>query len=305
MSISPMKNVPAARHKAIYLFLFITLLLSAVVWILTIHAGGKAGGFGNRVYGYGIMWCPALAAYITCKILRRNISGLAWQWGNSRYLIWSYLTPLLYCATAYTVVWALGGGGFYNQAFLESMQADLAWNNIPTNVFLLLFFILQGTIGLIPSMATALGEEIGWRGFLLPEIAASTNSYTKTSLIMGLIWAIWHYPLLIFGNYNAGAPSLYSLATFTLGVISVSFVFTWFRLKSNTLWTGVMLHASHNLFIQAVFNPITIEYKNTKYFTGEFGIALPLISFILAIYFWSKRKELVNVQSPLCNQASR
>jgi len=65
----------------------------------------------------------------------------------------------------------------------------------------------------------------------------------------------------------------------------VSFVFTWFRLKSNSLWTGVMLHASHNLFIQAVFNPITIEYKNTKYFTGEFGIALPLISFILAIYF--------------------
>ncbi|QNK63496.1 CPBP family intramembrane metalloprotease [Pedobacter sp. PAMC26386] len=292
-----MENVQTSSRKAIFTFLFFILLLSSVVWVLTIHAGVKTGSFGNRVYGYGIMWCPALAAYITCKILGRNISDLAWQWGKSKYILWSYLIPLLYALAAYTIVWSFGGGGFYNQTFLAKMQEDLGRNNIPSGLFIILFCILEGSIGLLPSIATALGEEIGWRGFLLPEIATSTNSYTKTSLIMGLIWAIWHYPLLIFGNYNAGAPSWYSLITFTLGIISVSFIFTWFRLKSNSLWTGVMLHASHNLFIQAVFNPITIENKNTKYFTGEFGLVLPIISFLLAIYFWSRRKELAGISS--------
>lgn len=286
------------RRRAIFIFLFTTLVLSSVVWLLTIHAAGKTGTFGNRVYGYGIMWCPALAAYITCKILRRNIADLAWQWGKPKYLFWSYLIPLLYTLIIYTIVWIFGGGGFYNQSFLTQMQHDLGWVNVPPVIFLILFLILQGVIGLLPSMATALGEEIGWRGFLLPEIAGSTKSFTKTSLIMGLIWAVWHYPLLIFGNYNAGAPSWYSLVMFTIAITCESFIYTWFRLKSNSLWTGVMLHASHNLFVQAVFDPITVENSHTRYYTGEFGIALPIITFLLAIYFWTRRKELPGLSGP-------
>jgi membrane protease YdiL (CAAX protease family) len=287
------------RRRAIFIFLFTTLTLSSVVWLLTIHAAGKTGSFGNRVYGYGIMWCPALAAYITCKILRRNIADLAWQWGKPKYLLWSYLTPFFYTLTGYSIVWICGGGGFYDQPFLAKMEQDLGWTNVPPGIFLILFVILQGVIGILPSMATALGEEIGWRGFLLPEIAGSTKSYTKTSLIMGLIWAVWHYPLLIWGNYNAGAPAWYSLITFTIGVMSITFIFTWFRLKSNSLWTSVMLHASHNLFVQAVFNPITIENSHTRYFTGEFGIVLPVISLFLAIYFWRRRKELPVLSCPV------
>jgi len=287
-----MEKEQNSRRKAIYIFLAVTLALSSVVWLLTIHSAGKTGSFGNRVYGYGIMWCPALAAYITCKILGRNISDLAWQWGKAKYLLWSYLIPLFYTVIGYTIVWICGGGGFYNKTFLAQMEHDLGWTNVPPGVFLILFVILQAVIGILPAMATALGEEIGWRGFLLPEIVGTTKSYTKTSLVMGLIWATWHYPLLIFGNYNAGALSWYSLIAFTIGVMSITFVFTWLRLKSNSLWTSVMLHASHNLFVQAVFNPITVENSHTKYFIGEFGIVLPSISLLLAIYFWTRRKEL-------------
>lgn len=285
-------EVQTPRLKAASIFLSITLLLSSIVWLLTIHTLGKTGSFGNRVYGYGIMWCPALAAYITCKIVGRNISDLAWQWGKPKYMLWSYLTPFLYAFIGYTIVWICGAGGFYNATFMAKMQEDLGWTNVPAGVFLVMFLILQGVIGLIPSIATALGEEIGWRGFLLPEISGSTRSYTKTALITGLIWAVWHYPLLIFGNYNSGGPSWYALVTFTIGVISVSFIATWFRLKSNSLWSGVMLHASHNLFIQVVFDPITVNYPGTKYYTGEFGIVIPAITLLFAIYFWTRRKEL-------------
>ncbi len=58
---------------------------------------------------------------------------------------------------------------------------------------------------MLGSMATALGEKIGWRGFLVPKLATATRSYPKTALMSGVIRAVWHFPLLIFGNYNAEA----------------------------------------------------------------------------------------------------
>lgn len=217
---------------------------------------------------------------------------MAWGWGATKYMTWSYFTPFFYTLVGYTIVWTCGGGGFYNKGYLGQLAHDLGWDKVLSGVFLILFLLLQGTIGFLPGLATALGEEIGWRGFLLPELAADTKSFTKTSLIGGLIWAVWHYPLLLFGNYHGDGPALLSLINFTVGVVAANFIWTWFCLKSNSLWTGVMLHASHNLFIQVVFDPITIENKYTKYLTGEFGVVLPIISVLLAIYFWTRRKEL-------------
>lgn len=81
-----------------------------------------------------------------------------------------------------------------------------------------------------------------------------------------------------------------------MSVVSISFVYTWFRLKSNSLWTGVMLHARHNLFVQRFFTPITIATSQSKYFIDEFGAVLPLMSLLLAFYFWTRRHELVPSQ---------
>ncbi len=75
-------------------------------------------------------------------------------------------------------------------------------------------------------------------------------------------------------------------------VVSISFVFAWFRLKSGNLWTGVFLHASHNLFIQGVFTPLTSDTGKTKYIIDEFGAALAIVSIIVAFIFWKKRSEL-------------
>jgi len=249
-----------------------------------------------RMYGYGIMWCPALAALVSCKILGRKFSVLAWQWGMPKYQWWCYFIPLLYALAAYLIIWLIGWGGFYNKAFISNAAKELGWTGLPTGVFIILFFIVEGTIGLPGSIATALGEEIGWRGFLVPELS-KLNSYTRTSLISGIIWSVWHYPLLVFGDYNNGTPAWYGLTCFTIMVVSISFVFTWFRLKSNSLWTGVLLHASHNLFIQAFFSPITTDTGHTKYFIDEFGAVVPSVCLLLAVYFWSRRKELPHYNS--------
>ena len=278
--------------KSILIFLLLTFTLSAIVYALTLHAG-TTGRIGGRIYGYGIMWCPALAAFLTCKILRLKISGLAWQWGNPKYQWQCYFIPILYALAAYLIIWLTGWGVFYNKIFVSQAAHELGWSNLPPAVFIVLFFIVEGVIGMAGSMATALGEEIGWRGFLVPELyKVTSSSYTKTSLISGAIWAVWHYPILIFGGYNNGAPPWYGLICFTVMVISISFIFTWFRIKSNSLWTGVMLHASHNLFIQGFFTPITTETSHSKYFIDEFGCVVPAVCLMLAIYFWFKRKEL-------------
>ena len=72
----------------------------------------------------------------------------------------------------------------------------------------------------------------------------------------------------------------------------MSFVFAWMRLKSGSLWTGVLLHASHNLFIQDFFDRITTDTGKTKYVIGEFGAGLAIVCIFFAAYFWTRRGEV-------------
>jgi membrane protease YdiL (CAAX protease family) len=287
-----MENSIQQSRKGVGLFLLFTFGLSSIFYFLIIHTGKLGSGFG--LYVTGLMWCPALSGLITTKLLKRKISGLAWQWGKPSYQLWSYLVPLIYGIVTYLIIWLTGWGGFYNHKFVDQVGKAFGWSNLPNGIVILLYLVVTGIWGMAGSCSTALGEEIGWRGFYVPEMYKLT-SYTKTSLIVGITWAIWHFPILIFADYNSGAPVWYGLTCFTVMVASMSFIFTWFRIKSNSLWTAVILHASHNLFIQEFFTPMTVYNSHTKYFIDEFGAVLPVIAVIAAIYFWSRRGELVKV----------
>lgn len=283
-------------RRAIRLYLLFTFALSAIVYVLTIHAKDQ-GRIAGRIYGYGIMWCPALATLITCRVLGRDFRSLGWHWPRAKDQLLCYLIPIAYALIAYVIIWLAGWGGFYNTAFVTQAARELGWTGLPTGVFIVAFFVVEGVIGLIGSMSTALGEEIGWRGFLVPELSKVT-SYTKTSLISGIVWSVWHYPILIWGNYNNGTPAWYGMLCFTVMVISMSFIYTWFRLRSGSLWTGVMLHASHNLFIQVFFTPITLASVKTKWYSDEFGAVVPAVTLCFAIYFWSRCGSLQPLSVP-------
>ena len=246
----------------------------------------------------GLMWCPGISALITMKLLKRNISDLGWKWGKTKYQLWSYLIPLLYALIAYLVIWVFGWGGFYDKEFVVRLTDSFGFGEIGSGFIIAFYFILFGVFGTIRSASSALGEEIGWRGFLVPELY-KTQGFTKTSLISGIIWGIWHLPILLFADYNSGTPSWYAMSCFMVLIISMSFIYTWFRIKSGSLWTAVILHASHNLFIQRIFTPLTEDTGNTAYYIDEFGIVLPIVGIGFAIYYWSKRKEL----KPVPNKA--
>jgi len=57
------------------------------------------------------------------------------------------------------------------------------------------------------------------------------------------------------------------------------------RLKSGSIWLGVVLHAAHNTFIQQFFDPLTVDKSKTRHIAGEFGAGLAAISILLAFYF--------------------
>lgn len=287
-----MENQTDTKFKPIIIFLSITFALSAIFYFLIIYSGTLDGGAGQ--YVMGLMWCPGISALITMKILKRNISDLGWKWGKTKYQIKSYLIPLLYTFIAYIIIWSFGWGKFYNGETVNWITKSFGLGEIGSGFSILFYLILVGVFGIIGSMSSALVEEIGWRGFLVPELYKS-QGFTKTSLITGLIWGVWHLPILLFADYNSGTPSWFAMPCFMVLIISISFIYTWFRMKSGSLWTGVILHGSHNLFIQAIFTPLTEDTGNTPYYIDEFGIVLPIVAIGFSIYYWSKRNELKTI----------
>jgi uncharacterized protein len=270
-------------------FLILTLAFSSIFYFLIIKSGHLGAGRGS--YVLGLMWSPAVAAMLTRKIHGQSLGTLGWRWGATRYQIMSYLIPLAYATIAYGLVWIFRLGGFYDRQFVANMGQSFGLGALPARAAIALYFLFSATVGMVRSCSSALGEEIGWRGFLVPQLAKS-HSYTVTALASGIIWSIWHYPVLIFADYNSGTPTWYALLCFTVMVVSISFVLAWMRLKSGSLWTAMLLHASHNLFIQGFFDPITTDTGRTKYIIGEFGAALPLVCIAFGFYFWTRRREL-------------
>lgn len=280
-----MRDTPT---RAALLYLLFTLLFSSIIWALIIWSGHLGMAFGMMITA--IMWCPALAALASCRVLGRSFRSLAWRWPEWQYIAAAYFVPLAYAGIAYGAVWALGLGG-WNQNLVGLVAQRFGLRGMPSWTVFVLWLLFTATAQFILRIATALGEEIGWRGFLVPELAKQM-SFTKLSLFSGIVWAAWHAPLLLFADYNAGTNRWYAMTCFTVMIVATSFIFAWLRLKSQSLWPPAVLHASHNLFIQTVFDNMMRDAGKTQWYTTEFGVALAVVTAIFAVYFWTRRPEV-------------
>jgi membrane protease YdiL (CAAX protease family) len=269
--------------KKIALFYALTLFFSNIFNAFVLFGGRMDAG--NLLYVTGAMWSPALAALATKRIFREPIAELPWKWGGARYAWLGYLIPLAYALPVYLIAWLTPLGGFLDADFLKHTAEQFGWSNFPPSLVLALFVVFTATLGLVGKTSRALGEEIGWRGFLVPELSKVVG-FTGVSLISGLMWAAYHFPVLLFGDYNKGAPAWYSLACFTLMVVADSFILAWLTLRSKSLWPAAIFHGSHNLFIQSIFTPLTRDTGPTKYIIDEFGIGLVITIGIAAIFTW-------------------
>lgn len=285
--------------KQIVTFLCLVFLFSSLPYFLMVHSNHI--GAGNGLVVRLVMWCPAAAAFATCALFRIDTRTLGWKWRPLRYEALGYYLPLLYAVPVYVVVWIAVRGSFGLAAFESEAAESLHMAGSPHLATFGLMIPMLATLGVIGSLANALGEEIGWRGFLLPRLVGQFG-FTFGCVVSGLIWAVWHYPGLLWADYNAGTNPAYAMTCFTCMVVAMAFVMGWLRLKSGSLWPCAMLHASHNLFIQAILDRMTASTGRALYFTTEFGCGLALAIGATAVYFWTRRRELDHVSATTMNQ---
>ena len=268
--------------------MFLTLALSSIFYYLIISAGRVMAADG--LYAFGLMWCPGIAGILTRLIYQKNVRNFGWGWGKTRYQVLSYILPFFLFSVIYIPVWITGFGGFSKEDFTHHI-ADSGGLNEPLSFGLSV--LIQATLGFLLCVLPAIGEEIGWRGFLTPELTKRIG-FTKASLLIGIIWALWHFPLFLI-DFAEGTPKLLALVCFTLNTIGLTFIMTWLRLKSGSLWTGVILHASYNLFLEGFFNVLTVNKVSTELITTDFGIGAAVVYLIVAFFFWKKRSKLPGI----------
>jgi membrane protease YdiL (CAAX protease family) len=271
--------------RAISLYLVLTVLLSGPIWAMII----RSGHMKTAAYGFAVpllMWCPGTAAVLTCLLVGRSLRTLGWSRPRVEYLGAAYCLPIVYAGIVYGAVWLTQPGAFHSTFAAAGM-------NMQNHVLRATAIYVggTGTVGVIFSTFYGLGEEIGWRGFLVPEMAKQM-SFARLSVVSGVIWGLWHTPELLFADYNAGTNPAYAFACFLVMIVGASFLFAWLRLKSGSLWPAALLHGSHNAFVQGFFDQFTRDTGHTRWITTEFGAGMILTIGAFAAYFWTRRNEV-------------
>jgi membrane protease YdiL (CAAX protease family) len=278
--------------RSIGIFLLLTVVLSGIFWAFI-----NLTQTVTAAYIFALMWMPGVAAMLTCRIIGRPLSSLGLGRWNGKFVLIGYLIPIVYCLVASLGTWLFGFGGFPNGDFVTTTAAGLGMPGAPAWVVIALFVALTGTTGMVAGVGAAAGEEIGWRGFLVPELAR-VLPFTGVALASGFIWAAWHYPITAVVYRDADLPPWFWLSTFTFVAIAISFALAWLRLRTDSVWPGIFLHASHNLWMQSIFFPLTSARADTKWVAGDLGLAFVVVAAVVAVAFWLKRGALATADRP-------
>jgi membrane protease YdiL (CAAX protease family) len=223
------------------------------------------------------MWVPGLCGIAVKLLFDGGLKGLGLGRSGGIWLLVGLLLPLAYALPVYLAVWLGGFGGFDALRWGKALPYIADPHNAATALALLL------TAGLLDKLSRALGEEIGWRGFLVPEFL-KLMPLVPAGLITGAIWFCWHLPAIYFEGYNSGGISLgYQIGCFAAMVIPSGIFYAWVRARSASVWPCALMHAAHNLFIQSIFDQATVNGPATLSITGEFGFGLAVTSLLTAV----------------------
>jgi membrane protease YdiL (CAAX protease family) len=257
-------HLPREVHLPLLVSLYVplTVLFTAPWTLLLLHTHRLDIGRGFVIHTQ--MWAPALAAFACCAFLHVPLDFLGFHWPGTRAMTWGYLLPVAYATTAYLLVWFTGLAPADFAGFAHASQNLL---QIETGAGVLNAILIL-TFGVLQSAVSATGEEIGWRGFLVSALAQHLN-FTGVALVSGIIWALWHFPLILFGTYSSPAPKWVALLCFTIMIVATGAMAAWLRLKSGSVWPAALLHACHNAVIQWLFDSMTLETGRASWFAGD------------------------------------
>jgi uncharacterized protein len=251
----------------------VLVLLMALAVALYIRALGITSEFAAAWY----MFIPTLAVLIMLLIVTRDgYSKEGWKTlglhrlGLKAWLV-AALAPVLVGVLATAIVWA------------TPLAAFVVPDNTGSQI--LNFFIQL----VVFTLTFSLGEELGWRGYLLPQLLSMGRS--PAMVLIGLVWATWHMPLIFLTPlYHASGNRLIVVSLFVGTIVAASFFFGYLRLWTGSVWPASLAHTAHNAAwaILGAFtltsNPVVIN----EYLVGDNGILILVGTTIAAV--WLGRK---------------
>ncbi len=250
-------------------------LFAALVLLLALACALIPSTLASVAY----MLVPTLAALVMMLVLTRDgYSREGWRnlgLFNLGMRVWpiALLLPLV-LIVGHVTVWQLDPDSF------RPFQGGIKWFN--TALFFLAWTLEQ-------TVTVSLGEELGWRGYLLPKLVSLGRG--RAYLLSGLLWAVWHYPLIfIAGLYNTQGSIFITTLLFTLTLIPLSAVLGELRLSSGSVWPASILHSSHNVIWQLLVSLSTTSPLLT-YLAGEAGLIPLMLYSIAALILLQSRKR--------------
>jgi len=207
---------------------------------------------------------PGFIALLMIVFSRQRINDLKQtgllRLGKFRWYIIAFVVPV----SAIVFSYLMG-------SFLGYFSADLNFSWPP-----LIYKILQTTFTM--PFLFALGEEIGWRGFLQPRLT-DLLGLKPGIFLTGIIWAVWHFIFIFFDGYYSDGNALINASLFTIAIVFMSFSIGWIRSVSQSIWPCVIFHSASNATLWMFSWRFKAINPNAVYISGEAGI--------LNIVFWA------------------
>lgn len=270
--------------RAILWFLTIAFLPAWIVWELAIASGLDMLSWQMQLYLLPGAFCPALAAFVVRKwITREGFDDLKLRLSSGRWALYllAWLLPLIVVAAMSVEGMALGLGA-PDFTLAEAIAAQPVGRDVSMIQGIGLLIVPQVLLTALVTTPILFGEEFGWRGFLQRRLFP--DAPMASALATGLIWGVWHYPLILRG-YNYPDQPLLGAAIFTVFTVLISYVFGWFYRRGGSIWCASLAHAATNtvgslalLWLAGMGGPIITSY-------GGLLALLPLtaITIVLAL----------------------
>ncbi|WP_408071651.1 lysostaphin resistance A-like protein [Butyrivibrio sp. JL13D10] len=302
-------NIYTDRNLSKYLrwVFIIAWVMQVAVWMLY-QNGGRAPG---QLLMAVMMYAPLVAVLISGVKLK----GMGWKpklKGNIGLLLFSWFAPsiltllgaALYFAiftghldlTGESIMASLGDAG---TAAMEQLKAQ----GITYSKYILLTSIGASIYAPFLNMFAAIGEEAGWRGYMYP-VLKEKYGRKKGVIIGGIIWGIWHWPLIGFIGYEYGSEyfgfPITGMLMFLIFTVPLGIMCDWVYEKSGCIWLPAILHGSINA---AATIPIAVcradigTYRLLGPVPNGLIAGLPII--IVSILLLHKNYSSENVQNDL------
>ena len=272
----------ARRGLAIY---FAVLVPLTVVFQALMIAGSLS-------WFYALMWTPAAASVVARLVLREGFADVSFRLGGRRgwkAIGLALIFPIVFGLIVYGIAWTTGLVQFSPEPL--GLVAPYVGDNASPAMVFVVNLAVAATIVTIFSIRTAAGEEIGWRGYMLTRLIDA--GVPRPILASGLIWGLWHVPLILGGVYLVGPPPALAALLWIVTATAFSFVFARLRLETGSIWPAIMLHSAWNAIIQAGFDPASTG-AGAELWIGESGLFVALTMIVAAVIFsrgrWTIRR---------------